>query len=98
MPDVHCTVTIPLSSFRAYETAARILRRKLGAGGPDAAALIRHELSHRVAQMIADEYQESQRQSFGRRELKSTRSGREVIKSMPNRRRLGPPSGDPSLN
>ena len=54
-------IPLPRDGARAYVLAARILKRKLGAGAPDASILIRLELSNRDPQMIADEYLEAHR-------------------------------------
>ena len=51
-------IPIRPACYRVYVSAAKILRRKLGAKAPDAVALIRHELRNRDPEMVADDYLE----------------------------------------
>ena len=52
-------ITIPTAQYHDYQTASQLLARSLGPLAPSVAALIRHELSHRCPQLIADEYLDS---------------------------------------
>ena len=58
-PNPSIKLMLPVTNYRVYVCAARLLIPVMGPKAPDAMALIRHTLSGRDATGIADDYLDS---------------------------------------
>lgn len=92
------SILVPGASYELYETAARIVRKKLGTSGPSADDLILHELLDRDARMIADDYLEVRGQVANRPALTIARSRSPGSRPWRRDGRKSTPPSDPSLN
>jgi hypothetical protein len=91
-------IQISLSSYRVYVAAVRLLTRRLGVRSPSAVALIRHELAHRCARLIADDYFDGMaRQPSGNLGRRRAHSALPAMRGKNLRGRLPVPR-DPSRN
>lgn len=61
MTESYTTIMVPIHSFQIYQSAARLVRFKMGEKAPSAVDLIWFELSHRDPRMIADDFLENVR-------------------------------------